>query len=72
MWTKNTSQQSGGEKREKVGMKEDREKGGRGGVNVCGNVLDETGYSEPGGSPPPALTHVLLQHAAATCSTYTG
>lgn len=37
----------------------------------CGNVLDETSYSESGGSPPPALTHVLLQHADATCSTYT-
>lgn len=40
-------------------------------MNVCGNVLDETGCGEPGGSLPPALTHVLLQHAAATCSTYT-
>lgn len=50
-------------------MKEDRGEGEE--VNACGNVLDETGCSKPGGSPPPALTHVLLQHATATCSTYT-
>lgn len=51
-------------------LKEDREGGGEE-VNACGNVLDETGYSEPGGSPPPGRTHVLLQHSAATCSNYT-
>lgn len=62
-----TSQQVGGGGEKKVGMKEQ----GGGEVNECGNVLDKTGYSECGGSPPPVLTHVLLQHAAATCSTYT-
>lgn len=58
----------GGKK--KKGWNERTERGRRE-VNACGNVLDETGYSKPGGSPPPAPTHVLLQHTAATCSTYT-